>query len=135
MTSNKKVVLDAVALFYLQKSDPPKVLKDLREDILKNRITAIIPIIAITEILWKLRKEGKKALSLLKGDYLKWKLSHNIIIDVFDTEILENMLENEKSYELHDEIIAMTCKKYNTKIIYSKDKQLGDFWGLDLINW
>lgn len=49
--------------------------------------------------------------------------------------ILNQMMDNEKSYELHDEIIAMTCHKYNTKNIYSTDKKFKDFWGLTLISW
>ncbi len=39
------------------------------------------------------------------------------------------MIENEKSNELHDEIIAMTCYKYSTNLIYTRDlkfKDIGD---------
>ena len=128
-------VLDAVALFYLQKKNPPKVLQNLQQEIINRRIIVIIPTVAISEILWKLRKEGEKALRILKEDYLIWKKSSNIIIDSFDAEILEKMLELKKSYELHDEIIAMTCNKYKTKIIYTKDPKFKDFWGLNPISW
>ncbi len=135
MPAKKYVVLDAVALFYLQKKDPPKVLKNLQQEIINRKIIVVIPTIAISEILWKLRKEGKEALKILQGDYVRWKMSPNIIIDSFDTEILERMIELKNSYELHDEIIAMTCIKYKTKIIYTKDSKFKDFWGLDPISW
>ena len=135
MPARKYVVLDAVALFYLQKKEPPKVLKNLQEEIINRKITVIIPTIAISEILWKLRKEGEEALKILKKDYLIWKKSPNIVIDSFDTEILENMIELKNSYELHDEIIAMTCNKYRTKIIYTKDSKFKDYWGLNPISW
>ena len=53
-----------------------------------------------------------------------WKQSPNIIIEPFSLEILESMVGNRDSYELHDEIIAMTCRKYNTKLICTKDDKL-----------
>ncbi len=53
MPAKKYVVLDAIALFYLQKKDPPEVLKNLQQDIISRKINVIIPTIAISEILWK----------------------------------------------------------------------------------
>lgn len=135
MPPKKHVVLDAVALFQLQKSSPPNVLKKLQQEIINGKIIAIIPTISITEILWKFRKDGENALQALRENYLRWKESPNIIIDSFDMSILNQMMDNEKSYELHDEIIAMTCHKYNTKNIYSTDKKFKDFWSLTLISW
>jgi len=135
MSVRKYVVLDAVALFYFQMSKMPKILKSLQQKIINGEVTAVIPTIAISEILWKLRKEGIKKLESLKIAYLNWKKSPNIIIDSFDIEILDKMIESKESYELHDEVIAMTCYKYNTKIIYTKDKKLKDFWNLNTISW
>ena len=57
------------------------------------------------------------------------------MIDSLDITILDQMMDNKDSYELHDEIIAMTCKKYQTKTIYTRDPKLRDFWGLDIISW
>ncbi len=71
----------------------------------------------------------------LKIAYSKWKEAHNIIIDAFDVKIVDEMIELKKSYELHDEIIALTCQKYKTKIIYTKDSKFKDFWGLNPISW
>ena len=116
MSYRKYVVLDAVALFYFQMSKMPKILKDLQQKIINGEATAIIPTIAISEILWKLRKEGIKELESLKIAYLDWKKSPNIIIDSFDIEILDKMIESKESYELHDEIIAMTCYKYTSEL-------------------
>ena len=45
------------------------------------------------------------------------------------------MLKNVKSHELHDEIIAMTCKKHDTAIIYSKDKRFKEIFNLQLKSW
>ena len=61
--------------------------------------------------------------------------SENVIIDDFDIEIIKLMLENIKSHELHDEIIAMTCKKHNTNIIYSTDKKFKEIFKLQLRSW
>ena len=92
MSYRKYVVLDAVALFYFQMSKMPKILKDLQQKIINGEATAIIPTIAISEILWKLRKEGIKELESLKIAYLNWKKSPNIIIDSFDVEILDKSI-------------------------------------------
>ena len=61
--------------------------------------------------------------------------SENVIIDNFDLETLKMMLKNSESHELHDEIIAMTCKKYDTDIIYSKDKKFEEIFHLKLRSW
>ncbi|GEM_PF-7004760 len=53
-----------------------------------------------------------------------WKRSPNIIIEPFSLEILELMVGNRDRYELHDEIIAMTCRKYSTRLICTKDEKL-----------
>ena len=53
----------------------------------------------------------------------------------FNLEIIKLMLENIESHELHDEIIAMTCKKYNTNIIYSTDDKLKEIFKLQLRSW
>jgi len=135
MPEKKYVILDAVALFNLQIQDPPKILKDLQFNIIMGKVTAVIPTIAISEILWKKRKEGAEQLEKLKIAYSKWKEAHNIIIDGFDVKILDKMIELKKSYELHDEIIALTCQKYRTKTIYTNDTKFKDFWGLNPISW
>ena len=129
------VILDAVALFYLHMSDPPRVLKELQNEIIKNHINVVIPSIAIAEILWKKRKQGVQKLKKLRENYTKWKKSPNILIDSFDSEILDKMMEIKESYELHDEIIALTCQKYNTKTIYTRDQKMKDFWNLDVVSW
>ena len=113
----------------------PKILKKLQQEILNRTITAIIPTIAISEILWKMRRIGEQAFKTLKKDYINWKKSPNIIIDNFDVKILDLMMENKESYELHDEIIAYTCRKYNTTKIYTKDLKFKEFWSLNTISW
>ena len=45
------------------------------------------------------------------------------------------MLNNTESHELHDEIIAMTCRKYNTNIIYSTDAKFREIFNLELRSW
>ena len=129
----EKVVVDAQALFYLQKSKIPQKLDDLRNQILEGKIVAIIPTIAIAELLWKMRKWKK--LKVFNQAFNNWKEASNIIIDSFDLKILENMTQNETNYELHDEIIAMTCQKHGTKTIYAKDNIFKDIFGLKLVKW
>ncbi|MHA1490456.1 MAG: PIN domain-containing protein [Promethearchaeota archaeon] len=135
MVKNNLIVLDAVSLFHLQLTNPPKVLNDLRQNIMNGNITAIIPTIAISEILWKKRREGNDSFEKLKIAYSRWKNAPNIIIDDFDETIIDKMMMNNESYELHDEIIAMTCHKYSTTIIYTRDLKFRDFWGLTIISW
>ncbi|MFQ6073342.1 MAG: type II toxin-antitoxin system VapC family toxin [Methanosarcinales archaeon] len=95
---------------------------------MKEKCIAVIPTIAIAELLWKCRRKGKidRVDKLLKG----WKQSPNIIIEPFSLEILELMISNKDSYELHDEIIAMTCRKYNTILICTKDGKLIETYNL-----
>ena len=112
-----------------------EILKELQLDIIMGKITAIILTIVISEILWKKRKEGAERLEKLKIAYSKWKGAHNIIINAFNVKIMDEMIKLKKSYELHDEIIALTYQKYKTKIIYTKDRKFKDFWGLNPVYW
>jgi len=135
MSQKKHVILDAMALFQLQLKSMPKIIRDLQQDIINGKVIAVIPTIAISEILWKKRREGPKQFNQLKIAFSKWKKSPNIIIDSFDVAILDAMMETKESYEIHDEIIAITCHKYNTTIIYTKDPKFKDFWELSPISW
>jgi predicted nucleic acid-binding protein len=54
------------------------------------------------------------------------------VIDPFDLELLESMATNTTSEELHNEIIAMTCKKHGIDIIYSNDEDFDQNYGLTL---
>ena len=129
------VIIDAQALFYLQRTEIPKSLDNLRQYIMEGKIRAIIPTIAISELLWKIRRSDEAYLQKLQQAVENWKRSPNIIIDSFDTPIVDMMLQNRDSYEIHDEIIAMTCRKYNTSIIYTKDQKFKDIWHLTLRKW
>ena len=131
----EKVVIDAQVLFYFHfgYERVPELLSDLKQKVIESKITVIIPVIAISELLWKMRKEGKTP--ALKTAIERWEISENLIIDHFDLEIIKLMLDNEKSHELHDEIIAMTCKKYDTNVIYSTDKKFNEVFGLELRSW
>jgi predicted nucleic acid-binding protein len=80
-----------------------------------------------------MRRAGKT--SAFEEALNRWENSENIIIDDFNLEIIKLMLKNAESYELHDEIIAMTCKKHNTDIIYSKDKKFKEMFNLQLRFW
>lgn len=127
---SEKYVFDAVALFYLQKTSLPLGLKTVRDKILRRDATAIIPTIAVSELLWKQRREGEDAFKKFQIAYQVWKQSDNILVDPFDESILDEMVANEKSSELHDEIIAMTCKKHGTNYGCSNDEKLLKFWNL-----
>ncbi len=61
-----------------------------------------------------------------------WAHSPNILIDSFDLTLLESMVQNVKSVVLHDEVIAMTCKKHDVNIIYSNDENFERNYGLTL---
>ena len=132
---SEKAVIDTQVLFYFHYtySKVPKLLQTLKQNVIEGKITIIIPIIAISELLWKMRKIGK--IDAVKEAIKRWEVSENIIIDNFDLEILKLMLENNQSHELHDEIIAMTCKKYGTKIIYSTDIKFKEIFKLNLKSW
>jgi len=131
----EKAVIDAQVLFYFHYNykKVPLLLQELKRNVVNGNITAIIPTIAISELLWKMRKIGK--IKAVRKAIERWENSENVIIDKFDIEIVRLMLENDESYELHDEIIAMTCKKYKTDIIYSTDKKFEEVYKLKLRSW
>jgi predicted nucleic acid-binding protein len=131
----EKAVIDAQVLFYFHYNykKVPLLLQELKRNVVNGNITAIIPTIAISELLWKMRKIGK--INAVRKAIERWENSENVIIDKFDIEIVRLMLENDESYELHDEIIAMTCKKYKTDIIYSTDKRFEEVYKLKLRSW
>lgn len=130
-----KVVIDAQVLFYFHYDYKkiPHMLQELKKKVIDGEITAIIPTIAISELLWKMRKSGKTG--AVKTAIERWEKSENVIIDDFDLEIIKLMLKNTENHELHDEIIAMTCKKYKTNIIYSTDKKFEEIFKLTLRSW
>ncbi|WP_371806721.1 type II toxin-antitoxin system VapC family toxin [Candidatus Lokiarchaeum ossiferum] len=131
----EKAVIDAQVLFYFHYTyeKVPLLLRELKQKVINRELTVIIPTIAISELLWKMRKIGK--VSVLKEAIKRWEESENVIIDNFDLETVKLMLENKESHELHDEIIAMTCKKYNTNIIYATDKKFKEVFHLILRSW
>jgi predicted nucleic acid-binding protein len=131
----EKVVIDAQVLFYFHYDYQkiPLILQQLKKKVISGDITVIIPTIAIVELLWKMRKAGK--ISVFKEALNRWEKSENIIIDDINLEIIQLMLKNAESHELHDEIIAMTCKKHDTDIIYSKDKKFKELFNLQLRSW
>lgn len=133
---NEKAVIDAQVLFYFHyRSDKvPALLKKLKKSVIDGKVTVIIPTIAISELLWKIRK-ANKPLDGLKVAVKRWEQSPNVIVDSFDLEIMKLMLENTESHELHDEIIAMTCKKYDTKVIYATDPKFETIFNLALRSW
>ena len=131
----EKAVIDAQVLFYFHYNYKkiPMMLKELKQQVINGEITVIIPTIAISELLWKMRRIGKT--SAVKKAIKRWEESENVIIDNFDMKTLKLMLENKESHELHDEIIAMTCKKYDTEIIYATDKKYEEIFHLTLRSW
>ncbi|HEA71165.1 hypothetical protein LCGC14_0779580 [marine sediment metagenome] len=131
----EKAVIDAQVLFYFHYDYQkiPSLLQQLKKKVINGEITVILPTIAISELLWKMRKAGK--IEAFKEALNRWESSENIIIDGFNLEIIKLMLKNAKSHELHDEIIAMTCKKHDTDIIYSKDKKFKETFNLQLRSW
>ena len=128
-------VVDAQVLFYFHYDYKkiPLLLQELKNEVIKGDFMVIIPTIAISELFWKMRKAGK--INAFKKALARWEASENIIIDDFDLKIIKLMLKNTESHELHDEIIAMTCKKYNTNIIYSTDTNFRDIFNLELRSW
>ena len=131
----EKVVIDAQVLFYFHYDSKkiPLLLQELKKKVIDGQMTVIIPTIAISELLWKMRKAGK--IEAVKKAINRWENSENVIIDDFNIEIIKLMLKNVESHELHDEIIAMTCKKHNTNIIYSSDKKFKEIFNLQLRSW
>jgi len=128
-------VVDAQVLFYFHYDYKkiPLLLQELKSEVIKGDFIVIIPTIAISELFWKMRKAGK--INAFKKALARWEASENIIIDDFDLKIIKLMLKNTESYELHDEIIAMTCRKYNTHIIYSTDAKFREIFNLELRSW
>ncbi|TFF97743.1 MAG: hypothetical protein EU547_03525, partial [Promethearchaeota archaeon] len=106
-----KVVIDAQVLFYFHYDykKVPDLLRQLKREVIEGKKTAIIPVIAISELIWKMRKAGTVA--AVKEALRRCEKYENVIIDNFDLDIIKLMLKNSESHELHDEIIAMTCKK------------------------
>lgn len=131
----EKAVVDAQVLFYFHYDYKkiPLILQELKKKVIRGDITVIIPTIAISELFWKMRKVGKT--ENMKTALARWERADHIIIDNFDLKILKLMLNNIESHELHDEIIAMTCKEHNTKIIYSTDEKFRDIFNLELRSW
>ena len=128
-------VVDAQVLFYFHYDYKkiPLLLQELKNEVIKGDFMVIIPTIAISELFWKMRKAGK--INAFKKALGRWESSENIIIDDFDLKIIKLMLNNTESHELHDEIIAMTCRKYNTNIIYSTDTKFREIFNLELRSW
>ncbi|MHA1193024.1 MAG: type II toxin-antitoxin system VapC family toxin [Promethearchaeota archaeon] len=131
----EKVVVDAQVLFYFHYDYQkiPIILQHLKKKVIEGEISVIIPTIAIVELLWKMRKAGKT--NEFKEALSRWESSENIIIEDFNLNILNSMIKNVKSHELHDEIIAMTCKIHDTNIIYSTDKKFKEIFNLELRSW
>jgi predicted nucleic acid-binding protein len=131
----EKAVIDAQVLFYFHYDYQkiPPILQELKRNVINGEITVILPTIAIAELFWKMRRAGKTI--AFKEALNRWESSENIIIDDFNLEIIKLMLKNAKSHELHDEIIAMTCKKHDTDIIYSTDSKFKEIFNLQLRSW
>ena len=131
----EKVVIDAQVLFYFHYSyqKVPPLLQDLKKKVINGEITVILPTIAIAELLWKMRRAGK--IKAFKEALDRWESSENVIIEDFNLELIKLMVKNVKSHELHDEIIAMTCKKHGTDIIYSTNSQFKENFNLQLRSW
>ena len=131
----EKAVIDAQVLFYFHYDYQkiPPILQELKKKVVNGEITVILPTIAIAELLWKMRRAGK--INVFKEALNRWESSENVIIDGFNLKIIKLMLKNVKSHELHDEIIAMTCKKHGTDIIYSIDSKFKEIFNLKLISW
>jgi len=131
----EKVIIDAQVLFYFHYDYQkiPILLQELKKRVIDGKVTVVIPTIAIAELLWKMRKIGK--LDAFQIALNRWERSENVIIDDFDLEIIKLMKDNIKSHELHDEIIAMTCKKHSTTIIYSTDNKFVEIFNLQLKSW
>jgi len=131
----EKAVVDAQVLFYFHYDYQkiPPILLELKQKVINGEITIILPTIAIAELLWKMRRAGK--INAFKEALNRWESSENVIIDDFNLKVIKLMLKNVKSHELHDEIIAMTCKKHGTDIIYSKDLKFNENFNLQLRSW
>ncbi len=141
----EKVILDAQVLFYFhyRKEKIPAKLRELKAKIIARKITAIIPVVAIAELFYKARKQEKKdtetevneRVTRVQRAVARWKQAENIIIDYFDEEILDFLLQDPRHHELFDEIIALSCKRHQTDIIYSRDRKFKEVFGLELRSW
>ena len=91
----EKVVVDAQVLFYFHYDykKVPSMLQELKKKVIDGEITVIISIIAISELLWKMRRAGK--IEAVNKAIERWEKSENVIIDDFDLEIIKLMLEND----------------------------------------
>ncbi len=141
----EKAIIDAQVLFYFHYSYAmvPPLLQELKRQVIAGKITAIIPVVVISELYYKLRKKRdvdsdqdvENRISKLRTAVSRWKKSEHVIIDSFDTQIMELMLQNKQRHEIFDEIIAMTCKRHGTNIIYATDKKFKEVFNLELRSW
>jgi predicted nucleic acid-binding protein len=141
----EKAVVDAQVLFYFHYSyaKVPRLLQELKKRVITGKTTAIIPVVAIAELYYKLRKRNdtdtdedvENRIAKLKIAVDRWKKSDHVIIDSFDTQIMELMLQNTQRHEIFDEIIAMCCKRHGTNIIYATDKKFKEIFKLELRSW
>jgi predicted nucleic acid-binding protein len=129
----EKAVVDAQVLFYFHYSyaKVPRLLQELKKRVITGKTTAIIPVVAIAELYYKLRKRNDTDTDAVD----RWKKSDHVIIDSFDTQIMELMLQNTQRHEIFDEIIAMCCKRHGTNIIYATDKKFKEIFKLELRSW
>ena len=69
----EKAVIDTQVLFYFHYDykKVPLTLQELKKKVIDGEITVIIPIIAISELLWKMRKTGK--VEAVKRAIERWK--------------------------------------------------------------
>lgn len=141
----EKAVIDAQVLFYFHYtySKVPPLLQELKKKVIAGNITVIIPVVAIAELYYKLRKKSESdsdqdvenRISKLQIAMQRWKSSDHVIIDAFDIQLLDLMLQNKQQHEIFDEIIAMSCKKHGTNIIYTTDKKFQEIFNLQLRSW
>ena len=111
--------------------------------VIAGKKTAIIPAVAIAELYYKLRKrresdtdqDVEQRIFKLQVAMNRWKSSDHVIIDAFDTQLLDLMLQNKQQHEIVDEIIAMKLKKHGTSIIYTTDKKFAKIFKLELRSW
>ena len=71
----EKAVIDAQVLFYFhyRKEEIPPLLRDLKKKVIDGKVIAIIPVVAISELFWKMRKAGK--LNEMKKAISRWEKS------------------------------------------------------------
>ena len=141
----EKAVIDAQVLFYFHYtySKVPSLLRELKKNVIAGKITVIIPVVAIAELYYKLRKKSESdsdqdvenRISKLQVAIQRWKSSDHVIIDAFDMQLLDLMLQNKQRHEIFDEIIAMSCKKHGTSIIYATDTKFKEIFNLKLRSW